>query len=85
LRRLDRIGEFIARDNPGAADRVIARVVAAVDRLAEQPALGRVGRIEGTREMAFADIPYIVTYRVTAVDVVVLTIMHTSQKWPENL
>ena len=35
--------------------------------------------------MAFADIPYIVPYRVTAIDVVVLTIMHTSQKWPEDL
>lgn len=43
------------------------------------------GRIEGTRELVFADIPYIVPYRVTPSAVEVLTEMHTARKWPEGL
>lgn len=85
VRRLDQAGEYIARDDPRAAARVVARIVAAVEALAEQPALGRVGRLPGTRELVFADIPYIVPYRVGPEAVEILTVMHTAQKWPEGL
>lgn len=83
-RRLDQTGEYIARDDPGAAARVVTRIVAAVVALAEQPALGRVGRVTGTRELVFADIPYIVPYRVGPDAVEVLTVLHTAQRWPEG-
>lgn len=85
LRRLDSIGAHIAKDNPEAAARVVSRIVSAVDALADHPASGRAGRIRNTREMVLADIPYIVPYRVSDREVEVLTIMHTSQKWPEAL
>jgi len=84
VRRLDQVGEYIARDDPGAAARVVTRIVAAVVALAEQPALGRVGRVTGTRELVFADIPYIVPYRVGPDAVEVLTVLHTAQRWPEG-
>lgn len=50
LRRLDEIGDYISKDSPAAATRVIARIVAAAETLTEHPALGRTGRIAGTRE-----------------------------------
>lgn len=84
-RRLDQVGEYIERDNPAAAGRVVARVVSAVENLAEQPNMGRPGRIKGTRELVFADIPYIIAYRVTPTDVQVLTVMHAAQRWPKKL
>jgi addiction module RelE/StbE family toxin len=84
LRRLDRIGAHITKDNPAAA-RVVARIVAAVDALADHPALGRTGRLTGTRELVLADIPYIIPYRVTRNDIEILTVMHAAQKWPEEL
>jgi plasmid stabilization system protein ParE len=56
-----------------------------VDALAEHPAMGRPGRIEGTRELVLADIPCIVPYRVTRETVDVLTVMHTAQQWPSSL
>jgi toxin ParE1/3/4 len=83
--RLDQIGGHIQKDNPGAASRVIARIVLAVDKLGEQPGMGRPGRIKGTRELVFADIPYIVAYRVTASAVEVVTVMHGAQRWPDKL
>lgn len=40
LRRLDEIGAYIEKENPDAATRVVARIVTAVDALADYPALG---------------------------------------------
>ncbi|PII39377.1 RelE/StbE family addiction module toxin [Sinorhizobium meliloti CCBAU 01290] len=81
LRRLDDIGAFIEKDNPDAAARVVARIVAAVDSLADLPGTGRVGRIKGTREIVLTDIPYIIPYRVGR-DIEIITVMHAHQKWP---
>ncbi|WP_418137204.1 type II toxin-antitoxin system RelE/ParE family toxin [Agrobacterium sp. El2ro-1b] len=84
LRRLDEIGAHIEQDNPAAAARVISRIVSAADMLEEQPAVGRVGRIKGTREAVLSDISYIIAYRVGR-DIEILTIIHTSQRWPSAL
>jgi addiction module RelE/StbE family toxin len=85
LRRLDEIGAYIAVDNADAADRVVGRIVSAIDQLGNQPALGRPGRLKATRELVLVDIPYIVPYRVTVDTVEVLTVMHSSQQWPSKL
>ncbi|MER9402563.1 type II toxin-antitoxin system RelE/ParE family toxin [Mesorhizobium caraganae] len=85
LRRLDQIGAFIAKDNPNAAARVVARIVSAADNLAEQPVMGRIGRIRGTRELVLTDIPYLVPYRVVGHEIEIITVMHASQKWPRQL
>jgi plasmid stabilization system protein ParE len=84
-RRLDQIGGAIARDHPEAAGRIIARLASAAHALASQPAMGRTGRIPGTRELALADIPYIIAYRVTPTHVDILTVMHCAQQWPDAL
>jgi addiction module RelE/StbE family toxin len=84
-RRLDQIGAFIEKDNPTAAARVVARIVSAVDNLAEHPAMGRVGRVKGTRELILADIPYIVPYRIVGDEIEILTVMHAAQRWPRQL
>ena len=83
--RLDQIGGHILKDNPSAAGRIVARIVAVVDNLGEQPGMGRPGRIKGTRELVFGDIPYIVAYRVTTPTVEVVTVMHGDQRWPDKL
>lgn len=85
LRRLDQIGARISEDSPAAAARVVARLVAAADALAEHPAMGRPGRLEGTRELVLADVPYILPYRVGPEYVDILTVMHATQKWSEEL
>ncbi|KJF71394.1 type II toxin-antitoxin system RelE/ParE family toxin [Agrobacterium arsenijevicii] len=84
LRRLDEIGAYIEQDDPDAAARVVARLVASVDMLAEMPAAGRIGRIANTREVVLSDIPYIIPYRVRQ-DIEIITVMHASQKWPKRL
>jgi addiction module RelE/StbE family toxin len=85
FRRLEDIRERIAAENPTAASRMIERIRAAVTRLAASPALGRPGRIAGTRELVIPGTPYIVPYRVKADLVQIITILHGAQRWPDVL
>jgi len=85
FRRLEDIYERIAVDNPTAATRMIERIRAAVTRLAASPALGRPGRVAGTRELVIPHTPYIVPYRVKNGVVQIITILHGAQRWPDRL
>jgi plasmid stabilization system protein ParE len=53
-------------------------------RLETFPHLGRPGRVQGTREMAFPPLPFIAIYEVfeTQGEVRVLRILHGAQQWP---
>jgi addiction module RelE/StbE family toxin len=85
LMRLDQIGAHIAKDNPEAAARVVAHIAASVKALTEHPAMGRAGRLSGTRELVVSQFPYIVAYRVTAETIDILTVLHGAQQWPMEL
>lgn len=81
---LEAIREFIAQDNPAAAARVRGAIRTAVERLADYPNLGRAGRIDGTRELFVAGLPYIVAYRVAEGEVRVLSVIHAARQWPRR-
>jgi addiction module RelE/StbE family toxin len=85
LRRLKSIRGSIAPENPVAADRILQRIVEAAETLAIHPAMGRPGRILGTRELVLADTHYLIAYRVSEVEIAILTVMHAAQMWPEAL
>lgn len=61
---LESISEYIRRDNPAAARRVIARIRSATRRLSRFPWSARAGSEPGTRELVVPRLPYIVVYRV---------------------
>ena len=82
---LIQVRRFIAMDNPSAAARVADHIRSAVPELADQPGMGRPGRVPGTREKVLVDIPYIIAYRVEENSVVILRVLHTSRKWPETI
>ena len=54
---LERICDYIAEDRPDAARRVAQSVVERIGTLETFPHLGRVGRVQGTREIAFPSAP----------------------------
>jgi toxin ParE1/3/4 len=85
LANLDAEAEFIARDSPPAATRVVTAIISAVERLKPYPALGRPGRITGARELIVPDTPYIVPYRVRGDVVEVLRVFHAARRWPTHL
>jgi len=84
LANLDAEAGYIAEDNP-AAGRAVMRILRAVDLLKKNPAMGRAGRVAGTRELVVAGTPYIVPYRVRGEAVEVLRVFHAARKWPEKL
>jgi len=46
--------EYIGRDDPNAAARVAGNILLSVELLAQQPGMGRAGRVFGTRELVVA-------------------------------
>jgi addiction module RelE/StbE family toxin len=83
-RDLFAVSEYIAQDNPAAADHVVERIEQAVDRLARHPGLGRPGRVAGTRELIIATLPYVVPYRLRGDRVQILRVLHAARQWPET-
>jgi len=84
LRNLDDEATYVAADDIAAARLVVKRVFDAVAMLAEQPGLGRPGRVPGTRELIVPKTRYIVPYRVRGETVEVLRVFHTSRRLPER-
>jgi toxin ParE1/3/4 len=84
LRNLDEEAIHIAADDPAAARLVVARVLDAAAMLAQQPGLGRPGRVPGTRELVVLKTRYIVPYRVRGDTVEILRVFHSSRRLPER-
>lgn len=76
--------EYIAAENPVAATLVAKRIRDAVTLLAENPALGRQGRVTGTRELVVPKTRYLVPYRVRHGRIEIIRVFHTSRKPPQN-
>jgi toxin ParE1/3/4 len=72
--------------NPRAALRVHSAINDQVRLLAEHPALGRPGRVPGTRELVITRTPYIVAYTADARigAVIVLRVLHGARLWPDE-
>lgn len=81
--RLDRraIFNYIRQDNPAAAVAMDDQFVKASDQLSRHPLSGRIGRVEGTREL-LAHPSYLVVYDVSEEMIRILTIVHTARQWP---
>ncbi|MPZ39437.1 MAG: type II toxin-antitoxin system mRNA interferase toxin, RelE/StbE family [Rhizobiales bacterium] len=74
---LRHILEWISKDNPRAADTLVARIFDKAERLAapELSQMGRPGLVEGTRELVEG--PYIIVYKVFEDGrIVILTVAH---------
>ncbi len=84
---LDRVFEWIAKDNPRKAHELIARIEAKVSQLAtpELTYMGRPGLIEGTRELH--EWPYIIVYKVyeDLAEIVIVSVVHGAQDREKEL
>jgi toxin ParE1/3/4 len=79
------IRAYIASENPDAAARAATTLLAAVDRLAALPSLGRPGRISGTRELVVPGTRYLIPYRVRGERLEIIAVFHGRQPWPTRL
>jgi toxin ParE1/3/4 len=81
---LEQARRYVEERNPRAAGRLWGRIRGSVERLAARPGLGRPGRIEGTRELVVPRTPYIVAYTVIGDAVMILSVIHSSRRWPDH-
>ena len=78
-RDLDSIIDYIALDNPAAAETVYRAIVTTARRLTDFPRMGRPGRLPDTREFPVTPLPYLIVYEVGADVVTVLAVFHTAR------
>jgi len=77
------IRDWIAQDDLGAADRVVARIVQTAMMFGQFPMLGRNGAVEGTREFSVVGLPYLIVYHIASeAEIDVLTVLHTRRRYP---
>ena len=82
LADIARITNYIATDNPVAAQRVGRELLLAGDSLAIFPRRGHPGRLAGTRELVAIG-PYIFVYRVADTEAAtILRVWHAAQDRP---
>jgi len=84
LESLDEQAKYISGENLAAAEELVQRIHEAVSRLQTNPAMGRPGRIHGTRELVVPGPPYIIPYRVRPRlnRVKILRVVHASRRLP---
>lgn len=81
---LQRNIERYAEADPLTAWRIYGEVIERAEALAEQPGIGRRGRVAGTRELVLKGTPFILVYQVNEDLVEILRVLHGAQRWPED-
>ena len=76
--------EWLSDRNPAAALRVANAIDNRLAVLETMPRIGRVARLEGTRELVIARTPYLAIYQIKGADdrVLVVRLLHAAQRWP---
>jgi toxin ParE1/3/4 len=76
---------YIAEESPAGARRIVLRILHDVEGLlADNPEMGRPGRVPGTRELVISRSPYIVPYRVRRGTIQILRVFHGARRWPDS-
>lgn len=76
------IRDYIANDNPQAAQNVLSEIRRVANSLCAFPMLGHVGRRAGTRELVVTRYPYLIVYRLSPKKAHILAVVHQSRKHP---
>jgi toxin ParE1/3/4 len=85
VQHLIHLRQYIAQESPSAAAGVAQRILDCVTLLSEHSAIGRPGRVAGTRELVVPQTPYIITYRVRGDRLAIIAVFHQRQRWPDRL
>lgn len=84
LRDLNDEAAYIAADSAQAAQHFMEAVRQSADLLCIYPAMGRPGRVAGTRELVMTGYSYLIPYRVREDVVEILRVFHSMRKPPRG-
>lgn len=80
---LRNIFEYIAEENPKAARILLGKIKERATVLQDNPLIGRVGHINGTRELVMTGTQYILPYRVKDDQIQILAVFHGARQRPD--
>ena len=81
---LELLENYISQDNFLVAQRIVDKILQAINLLSDQPEIGRPGRIASTRELIIPGTSYIVAYTVINHSILIIRVIHTARQWPEK-
>ena len=84
IRDLTHMRKYIARENPEAARDTALKIVDATDRNNQFPEVGRIGRVNGTRELVVPGTQYLIVYRMKKKAIHLVRVLHGRQVWPKG-
>jgi toxin ParE1/3/4 len=82
---LKSVHDYLSERAPAHADAVVDRILSSIDVLEQYPQMGRLGRLEETRELVVTGTPFIVFYRLRKGQIEILGVLHAARKWPSAL
>ena len=77
----DDLALYVAQDNVEAACALLNALDEAARRLKQFPALGRDGRVQGTRELVLHK-HYILVYEMTEQNLTIVAVLHSARQYP---
>jgi plasmid stabilization system protein ParE len=81
-RGLEAVYDYIATDNPLAAENVVRHLLMEAAGLTAFPMVGHEGKRAGTRELVLSKYPYTLIYRLSANKVRIVAVLHQSRQYP---
>lgn len=84
LADFDEALSYLNERHPRAATKIARAIWHSVAYLADNPRLGRAGRVSATRELPIAGTHFIVVYRIAKTQVEVLAVLHDARDWPQD-
>ncbi|CAI1715783.1 type II toxin-antitoxin system RelE/ParE family toxin [Serratia plymuthica] len=76
--------DWLYLESPQVATEFAREVFRLVSLLVTNPALGRAGRVMGTREIVMQTFPYLIPYRVKSNEIHILRIFHMRRRPPKG-
>ncbi|MDV2358532.1 type II toxin-antitoxin system RelE/ParE family toxin [Vibrio cholerae] len=83
LINLEHSAEYLQEQNPQSARDFVKEVHELTELLKANPAMGRPGRVFGTRELILQKYPYIIPYRVKDNRIEILRVFPTRMNQPD--
>ncbi len=81
-RNIEFIRDYIAPENPSAAQSVLDEIRNTADSIRNFPSIGHVGKRKGTRELVLQKYPYTIVYRLTPKKIGIVAVLHQSRQYP---
>lgn len=77
--------DYSSETTPDTAQTIIERIDKSLKSLQQFPEMGRIGRVNHTRELVVPRTPFILPYRIRQNRIEILAVLHGARRWPDTL